>query len=177
MSSNIIYDPDRIVKLETAQDIAKGIIVGLVGSFTGIFLITGISTVLTAYKQTYDSKTASLKEGNILKAEIITKNYNNIQKNKIKNVVVDTNNNGIEDADDVVINGKLFTFSEAQEGRNVVFLQNEKRIKPLAVENENGKFDVKKTPSDIYYALNPEKVKSLKNLDDEFNNIIAQKTR
>ena len=177
MSSNIIYDPKHTLKFETARDIAMTITVALVGSSVGIFLMTLIMSLSKTHRQMNDIKTASLKEGNILKAEIITKNYNNIQKNKIKNVVVDTNNNGIEDADDVVINGKLFTFSEAQEGRNVVFLQNEKRIKPLAVENENGKFDVKKTPSDIYYALNPEKVKSLKNLDDEFNNIIAQKTR
>ena len=128
---------------------------------------------IKAHNQHDDSETASVKEGNILKTEIVTKK----SKASLKNVVIDKNNNGIEDADDVVIDGKLFTFSEAKEGRNVVFLQSKKRLKPLAVENENGKLNVKKSPSDIYNLTDPERDESVKKLDNEFNNMIAQKSR
>ena len=128
---------------------------------------------IKAHNQNVDSETASVKEGNILKTEIAIKK----SKASLKNVVIDTNNNGIEDADDVVIDGKLFTFSEAKEGRNVVFLQSKKRLKPLAVENENGKLNVKKSPSDIYNLTDPERDESVKKLDNEFNNMIAQKSR
>ena len=137
---------------------------------------SNIGVHLIGHFQYLDSKTASLKEGNILRTEIITKDSKGTQRNKIKNVVIDVNNNGSEDADDVVINGKLFTFSEIKEGRNVVFLQSKKRLKPLAVENENGKLDIKKTPSDIYGLVDDE-TESLQNLNEEFNNMIAQKTR
>ncbi len=118
----------------------------------------------------------TIKEGSILRSETISKFKNDNYISTVKKVVIDTNNNGIEDKEDLVINGTLFSLSEATKGRTVLFLQNNIMKKPLAIENENGDFEIKSTPSEIFRTdLYKKREKDILKLDIELYNKIFNK--
>lgn len=121
---------------------------------------------------------SSVKKGIVLRNETITNIKRNEQYSIIKKVVVDTNNNGIEDIEDITIDGIEFTYPGPEKGSHIIYLQNDAFTNLLATENENGNFQITKKPSDIF---NKEKfskeVKEIENLDNEFNKILTQKSR
>lgn len=126
----------------------------------------------------YDSaiSNTTIKEGNILRTETTSKFKNNNYISTVKKVIIDVNHNAIEDEDDLVMNGALFSFSEAKEGRNVIFLQNEFIKTPLAVEDEKGDFNIKNTPSEIFRTdLYKKREKDILKLDIELYDIIFKK--
>ena len=125
-----------------------------------------------------DITNSSVKKGIVLRNETITNIKRNEQYSIIKKVVVDTNNNGIEDIEDVTIDGIEFTYPGPKKGSQIIYLQNDAFTNLLATENENGNFQIEKKPSDILNKKKfSKKVNEIENLDNEFNNILTQKSK
>ena len=125
-----------------------------------------------------DITNSSVKKGIVLRNETITNIKRNEQYSIIKKVVVDTNNNGIEDIEDVTIDGIEFTYPGPKKGSQIIYLQNDAFTSLLATENENGNFQIEKKPSDILNKKKfSKKVNEIENLDNEFNNILTQKSK
>lgn len=147
---------------------------GLVGS--------GVASYIISKDYNFNLGNSSIKEGIILRTDATTMN-NNEKGIDAKKVIIDSNNNGIEDANDVAIDEELFTNLAPKAGFNVIFLQNEKAnfTKILATENSYKDLEVLHKPSEYFIEKIPfvrfKQSEKLKNLDSEFQNIIAQKTR
>ena len=87
-----------------------------------------------------------------------------------KQVVIDSNNNGVFDANDVVIDGKLFNHFLPEKGDKVLYLQNKHNIILLAFQNGTGKYFILGKPSEFYG-------KKAKELDEKVELIVASKNK
>lgn len=142
----------------------------LTASIYGIFEIRNyIVDVANAFN-------SQIQDGTVLE----TKTHTSFVKNKkvltLDKIIIDSNHNGIKDADDIAIKGEDMSFTEIKEGDTLLFLNQKKNDKeeylPLAViGNENDDVNIIKMPSGYYKKAETQG----KKLDNELANIIVSK--
>lgn len=141
--------------------------------FSGVTII--IDEVVKAYKDVNKIFNSQVQEGKILGTEISTSYSSNRKIINLDKVIIDSNNNGIKDSDDIELDGKLFSFGEPKEGDTLFYLKRKEKQKetylPLAIGNEKGDFNIIKIPSNYYNNAQ----ETAKKLDNElFNKIFAE---
>lgn len=155
---------------------AQVILFGL-GSVLTACIVFGIP-IMHSEKSSKDISNASVKEGIVLENETISypdEYSKNTQISIIKKVVVDTNNNGIKDLEDITFKGHKFIYPGPKKGNKVIFLDGKDYKEPLAIVDEDGNFQIINKPSDIIH--NKKQAKEIERLNNELNNILTQKSR
>ena len=133
-------------------------------TITGIIIFLGLLNSFDNKLKTAIVNTYSIKEGTIL----------NISKSTDV-AVIDVNNNGVDDEEDIVINDmkNRFNYVQAEVGRKVLYLENLHQQYPLAMEDENGQFNLIRKASNLY---NP-KHRTTSDLDKELFETIIEKNK
>ncbi len=126
--------------------------------------ITGagiLAVILLSYKliSSYNEETTRLISESGIKETEVLKYETEIEYIKIgdktkrivkKYVTLDTNNNGYEDTNDVIVDSNMFDYFLPEKGNNVLYIQNSRDLIPLALQNSNGYYNLINKPSEFY---------------------------
>lgn len=112
---------------------------------------------------------SSIKETEVLRYKTETeyiKVGNKTKKVVRKYVTLDTNGNGYEDINDVIVDSNMFDYFLPEKGNNVLYIQNSQDLIPLALQNSHGYYNLINKPSEFYG-------KKAKELDNQLYDIVT----